>query len=489
VGYHTGAKVLVENNYFSSCSSPFNQQYSSVPWEASYADAEGVGNLFVSCSGDMTGTGISFDPEFYYDYAFGLDTAAGVPALLTGSAGPAAGNENVVCPTPGNGAIDVHAESDDLLWTNIDGATSWDVYFGTSTTPPYQTSTTTRVFDPGVLAADMDYYWQVDADTTSRLVPGELWRFRTAPAKASKPFPPDGELHAPLRINDTFYKCKPVELTWTPGMGAASYNVYFGTSSTLTSADYKENVTEPLYGPGPLRYGIRYYWRVDMVKGDSSVITGDTWSFDSDIKYSAAGRTESEDMVRNGRYFLQYIDPSWGWFIASNDWIVQLEAGPGTVSSVWAGPYVMCNVSIRYFDENDGVAHYAFYVNETQIDAWFASANNEQIMTRTITSVQIHNGDELRIEVYSDAGELNRTDCMDIDVLPGSWTCSGVSPADLDGNCQVDFVDHAMFATGWAAGDSVADLNDDTYVNWNDVLEFVGDWLACNRDPSSECWQ
>jgi hypothetical protein len=138
----------------------------------------------------------------------------------------------VLCPTPGNGSIDVYAETNAMKWTDVEGATSWDIYFGTSAAPPFQTNKTTRTFSPGTLAANTDYYWKVDAHISSGVVTGEVWQFRTATAKSSKPFPANGELHAPLRINDTYTTTKPLELTWTPGIGATSYKVYLGTNST-----------------------------------------------------------------------------------------------------------------------------------------------------------------------------------------------------------------------------------------------------------------
>jgi hypothetical protein len=33
------------------------------------------------------------------------------------------------------------------------------------------------------------------------------------------------------------------------------------------------------------------------------------------------------------------------------------------------------------------------------------------------------------------------------------------------------------------------DLNDDCQLNFQDLAIFVEDWLLCNRDPASECWQ
>lgn len=54
--------------------------------------------------------------------------------------------------------------------------------------------------------------------------------------------------------------------------------------------------------------------------------------------------------------------------------------------------------------------------------------------------------------------------------------CTSPVASDLNGDCQVDFLDYALLADGWA-GDLM------------DIAQFAAEWLTCNRDPSSECWQ
>jgi pectate lyase len=422
VGFHTGASVLVESNYFQNSANPLQQSYSSTPSDAAYADAKSVGNLFVTCTGTTSGTGASFDPETHYTYKFATDPAANILSVVRASAGPLlTGATNVICPTPAHGAIDVTVESGNLQWTDLEGVTNWDVYFGMTSSPAYQTNKTARAFNPGTLAANTEYFWKVVAYRSSGVVTGEVWRFRTAPTNASKPFPANNELHAPLRISATASTTKPVELTWTPGIGVVSNKVYFGTNAALTGADYKGVFTSPLYAPGPLKYGQTYYWRVDTVKPGGITVTGATWNFKSDVTYSTVGRTEAENMVRSGRYFKENDT---GWFPASQAWTVRLEGGedppsPGTVSSVWAGSNSICNVTVQYFDENDGAGWYGFYVNETKITEWFASANDEALHTKLISNVSLNTGDELRIAAYSNLKELNRTDCMDVEVVSG----------------------------------------------------------------------
>jgi hypothetical protein len=57
--------------------------------------------------------------------------------------------------------------------------------------------------------------------------------------------------------------------------------------------------------------------------------------------------------------------------------------------------------------------------------------------------------------------------------------CTTPFLADLDENCQVDLFDYAILADEWGGGS----------MELTDIADFVLDWLSCNRDPQSECWQ
>ncbi len=59
------------------------------------------------------------------------------------------------------------------------------------------------------------------------------------------------------------------------------------------------------------------------------------------------------------------------------------------------------------------------------------------------------------------------------------YDCESPLAADLDSNCQVDFMDFALIGDAWA-GDAAA---------WTGLAQFAADWLVCNRSPAGECWQ
>lgn len=417
IGYHTGASILIENNYFQDSNTPLNQMYSSVPGTASHANAQAVGNIFDNVTGNTEGTGTSFDPGRYYNYKFALDNAKDIPSIVQKHGGPQPGIEHELLPAPANGSIEVYGDWQELRWSNLEGVTEWEVLFGTSPASLKKSSTTQRSFTPPDLRPGTTYFWKVNAVKQDEVIEGPLWRFRTVPAKASNPYPEDGELHAKMRQVQTRTACVPLRLTWTPGFNIKKYKVYLGKSRELSEADFKAEVNSPAFAPGLLAYGVTYYWRVDMIAEDGSVYKGDTWSFSSDITYSKEGKTEAEDMVLNGRAFHEIQDGSLLGYAASNRTVVSGEAGPGTMSSVWSGPDAICNISVSYFDENDGKGWYGFFVNDRKIDEWIASDTTNRVAEHVIRNVSLRKNDELRIEFYTNRGELNRTDYMTIEVL------------------------------------------------------------------------
>ena len=80
-------------------------------------------------------------------------------------------------------------------------------------------------------------------------------------------------------------------LSWTPAVAGAKQDVYFGTSfsavdqatSTVDpSSVYKGRIDPNTYDAGLLALGQTYYWRVDKVNADASVIKGTVWSFSTE---------------------------------------------------------------------------------------------------------------------------------------------------------------------------------------------------------------
>ena len=82
-------------------------------------------------------------------------------------------------PTPSDGLTYVSTDSD-LSWTAGTDATSYDVYFGTTTGPgTFQGNQTSTIFDPGTMAESTIYYWRIDSVNWWGKTVGDVWIFYT----------------------------------------------------------------------------------------------------------------------------------------------------------------------------------------------------------------------------------------------------------------------------------------------------------------------
>lgn len=83
--------------------------------------------------------------------------------------------------------------------------------------------------------------------------------------KASNPNPPDGAMDIGVFA----------DLSWTPGVGAASHDVYFGPNS---SPPFIRNQISTIFNPGTMAYTTTYFWRIDEVN-PTGTTTGSDWRF------------------------------------------------------------------------------------------------------------------------------------------------------------------------------------------------------------------
>ncbi len=80
------------------------------------------------------------------------------------------------------------------------------------------------------------------------------------------------------------------------------------------------------------------------------------------------------------------------------------------------------------------------------------------------------------LEYLAQGGELFKT-----------YHCTAGIFSDFDGDCRVVLKDFEIFAEAWEQNTVPADINNDTYYDILDVVDFAEGWLECNREPASEC--
>lgn len=83
--------------------------------------------------------------------------------------------------SPANGATGVITTTS-ISWLSASGATSYDVYFGiTSTGWSVVTNTASTNYTPGGLSLNTLYYWRIDSRNNGGTTTGLVWSFTTQP--------------------------------------------------------------------------------------------------------------------------------------------------------------------------------------------------------------------------------------------------------------------------------------------------------------------
>ncbi len=184
-------------------------------------------------------------------------------------------------PDPADGAESVDLNAN-LSWTTGFGAKLHTVYFGdnfddvNNATVGLPQGTTT--FSPGPLELAKTYYWRVDEFDGIDTFKGNVWSFTT-----------EGAVGNPNPANGAADVAQTPILTWSPGVFAASHQIYFGTDKDAVknadagSPEYKGsgNLGSESYDPGKLELYATYYWRIDEANNTNadSPWTGNVWSF------------------------------------------------------------------------------------------------------------------------------------------------------------------------------------------------------------------
>ena len=182
-------------------------------------------------------------------------------------------------PADGTESVDPDVE---LRWTAGYGAKLHTVYFGDSFDDVNNAAgglpQGTAAYTPGALKLAKTYYWRVDEFDSISTYKGEVWSFTTEGGVGS-PDPANGAVDI---------KQTPI-LSWTPGVYAASHQVYFGTDKEAVrnadtgSPEYKGtgDLGAQSYELVKLEWNTTYYWRIDEANNvnPDSPWTGSVWSF------------------------------------------------------------------------------------------------------------------------------------------------------------------------------------------------------------------
>ena len=231
-----------------------------------------AGNNIVPC---QFGTPNCATGSFGYSAGPGYDLTTGIGTVnaynLVNAWPTSTGPSAPILAAPANGATGVTAPT--LTWQSAAGATSYNVFFGTTSPPPQVTTTTGTTYTPSGLSSGVIYYWSVTAVNASGSASSAIWSFTTAPVVA-----PSAPVLTSPASGATSVALAPT-LTWQASSGAAAYNVFFGTVSPPPLVVQTE-VTA--YATGALSPGVTYYWSVTAVNPGGSASSA-VWSFTTQV--------------------------------------------------------------------------------------------------------------------------------------------------------------------------------------------------------------
>jgi hypothetical protein len=233
-------------------------------------------------------------------------------------------------PSPLDTAVDISVNTA-LDWDDCAGASVYDVYFGTSSSPSFVGNVSTSSYNPGTLSTDTTYYWRIVAKNTYGETSGSEWQFTTqgvVPSIPVNPTPTDGATDIATNT----------DLHWDDSSGATSYDIYFGISSPPLWSD---NVSISSYDPGTLNPNTVYYWRI-VAKNPHGEASGSEWQF------TTLAETYSQMLWANpgsGSAHLWTLNSSLGiastkgFAMGAGWWVVSYHRNDdGTYNLLWAHP-------------------------------------------------------------------------------------------------------------------------------------------------------
>ncbi|MBK9120049.1 MAG: thrombospondin type 3 repeat-containing protein [Phycisphaerales bacterium] len=183
-------------------------------------------------------------------------------------------------PSPPDGAVRVPLTIR-LAWEPVAGAVQYEVYFGTTTSPALLTTTVETAWEVTGLDFDTVYYWQIVTRTSSLVLPGPLWSFRTTPqlpGVPSGPTPANGATGVPVNI----------VLDWADTSNTVIYKVLVATDPALTQIRFEGSTLTSAWPITGLEFGTTYYWRI-QAKNEADTTPGPVWSFQTAFAVAPPG--------------------------------------------------------------------------------------------------------------------------------------------------------------------------------------------------------
>ncbi len=237
----------------------------------------------------------------------------------------------------------------------------------------------------------------------------------SSPNSAYSPSPVDGAVQ--ILANGT--------LSWTPGDGAMSHQVYLSEDDSIDAEDYLGEKIEDLLSFSDLKEGHKYYWRVDEVN-ENGVTTGKLWSFLTKAENLALNKP----IVSSSNYNTSYVankandgDNSTNnsrWVSGDGSYPITLEIdleASSTVTGIglytgWDGYNKPINdFKLQYLD------------GEEWLDIMSEEGNTESVYSKTFDPVVVQN----KVRLYITKTTEDRVRLYEIEILGSKNTATSTN--------------------------------------------------------------
>jgi len=296
-------------------------------------------------------------------------------------------------------------------------------------------------------------------------------------------------LNPPNGISGTGVNPAGTNLTWVPGMNAATHNVYFGTNPADVADDAvpvssgQIGAVYPATGNLSLDFDKDYYWRIDEVNG-TTVWKGDIWMFHT------ATSLLIEDFPTADAVTPWVCNKAGDWvnyetvFFAHSPGSLRLEydnsESPYLTKATrtfasgqnWAGAG---GVALRLFvagDSSNYSGHSPVFITLTDDDGTphSATVNSAPNMCQTMT----YRPWDIPLSAFAGVNMFN---IKSISLGVGDGTASGQPSGDRD----TVYFDYILVYPPRCVPEllkAAGDLNSDCKVDVNDLALFAGQWLG-----------
>ncbi|UWQ21554.1 G8 domain-containing protein [Jannaschia sp. W003] len=138
----------------------------------------------------------------------------------------------------------------------------------------------------------------------------------------------------------------------------------------------------------------------------------------TEVLASSVLRLEAEDLVLEN-YAVDSKSAASGGAVAK---LVDKGVGVARASTTFEGGSGSYDVSLTYFDENDGQGEVSVLVDGAAVGTWALDRDDNALHTVTLEGVALERGQTVTIEGRSDAGERARVDAIEIATANGAPT-------------------------------------------------------------------